>query len=881
MSPMHGLPIRKTRLRPPVVATDLVPRTRPRDALADGLARPLTLVCAPAGYGKTSLVSAHVGAIDTPVAWLTLEDSDATPRRLARLIAAAVGHAIPDAFADLDSRLQSRSDPRELASWLADELDEVETELVLVLDELERVSDGDAHSLLTALIEYLPQPLHLVVITRHDPPWPLASLRAHGSLREIRQADLAFRPGEVRLFVEGATGLVLDDDAVARIHERTEGWPAAVRMIVLGLGDATAPDELLMRLPRGVAHVEEFLAEAVLARQPEDVRSLLMRTALVERVDADLVDVLRGEDAGGLDGRALLEHLRRHNLFVSEDDGESVRLHALFREFLGHALRQATTEEEIRVLHDRARDGLEAQGDIDEAIDHALRGTRPESAVDVLARHRVALMNAERLEDIASWARHVRAATGSNALVLKLIDASTVLPVSELPAALDDIEEALEGSAFDPDERAAIHGEVHALRALDRGAACAFEEAAEHAEAALRQLPASATQARGAAWFACAVNAQKSGDDDGALAAAATCREEFSGSGGRALAAALAIEPVIRWRQGRLMQMVTGCDSVLAHAALQEAPNTARTLRVLAGLGHYLRNELEDAERCLRGPGRRAFPGSELVLARTLHASGRCAEADDIVASVLRAATVGHAGGDARQVLAARAELALRRGDVASAIEWADSVASEAAAAHPMQRPPGIVQAAVLVAAADDARLARADAVLDRVLDRARRRRLVPVVAEACAVRAAAAAARRDDPATVHALSRALELTQRGGAVRTYLDLAPGVLPYLEHPDLPSALRVHARVVAEAIAGNAGRPRTVMRRVLAEDLTNREEDVLELLADRLTNKEIAQQLHIAPETVKRHLGNVYGKLHVHGRREAVAKARALGLIPPR
>ena len=286
MSQMHGTPIRKTRLRPPVVATDLVPRTRPRDALADGLARPLTLVCAPAGYGKTSLVSAHLATVDTPVAWLTLEDSDATPNRLARLIAAAVGHAIPDAFADLDSHLQSRSDPRELASWLADELDEVETELVLVLDELERVSDGDAHSLLTALVEYPPQPLHLVVITRHDPPWPLASLRAHGSLREIRQADLAFRPGEVRLFVEGATGLVLDDDAVARIHERTEGWPAAVRMIVLGLGDATAPDELLMRLPRGVAHVEEFLAEAVLARQPEDVRSLLMRTALVERVDA-------------------------------------------------------------------------------------------------------------------------------------------------------------------------------------------------------------------------------------------------------------------------------------------------------------------------------------------------------------------------------------------------------------------------------------------------------------------------------------------------------------------------------------------------------------------------------------------------------------------
>jgi ATP/maltotriose-dependent transcriptional regulator MalT len=874
-------PIRSAKLRPPVVAGDFVLRERLTEALRKGIEGPLTLVCAPAGYGKTSLVSNFVEDLADPVAWVSLDGGDATPARLVRLIVIALRGATPEFFPEIESLLAAPPEPAELAARLADEIDEMDADVVLVLDELERAGGAAVHDFLSTLLEYPPRPLRLVVTTRHDPPWPLATLRARGLMHEIRQADLVFSAAEAKAFVEQASGSELDAAALGLLLDRTEGWPAAIRMISLALGTATSAGELLDRLPRGMARVEEYLTDAVLARQPDDVRHHLLRVSIVERLHRGLCDALRRPGEGGIGGAALLDHMRRGNLFVSEDDGQWLRLHPLLREHLAHTLHATAPETEIRSLHDCARDWFNANGLVAEAIEHALQGSRPATAADVLHRHRVDLMNADRQREIDGWIARIRSETGENGVALRVLDAWEAVPMSELPAALDGIDAELQTALLPPEERAAFEGEVHGLRALDLGARREFEEASKHGAAALRMIPRSATAARANTYFAQATNAQAAGDAAMAHRVVAAGLEEMAGDGGVALATVLYAGACVHWNEGELGQAIAVVERALSACNPDQAPSARITLRTQAGMAHYRRNALCHAEELLRGSGLETFPPAQHAVARTLAAAGRSAEADDAATGALRHAAVQRDAGSDHLARALIAELALRRGNLAEARAWADGVRDEHLGGHSTVRPVGIVLAAVLADAGDEVSLARADEVVDRLVHDARRVHRVPVVAEALAIRSAVAAKRKDEPAVLCALGQALELTRRGSMIRTYLDLAPRVVPFLRHPEIPAELRAHALAIEQAAGAGSEQVARHSPQVLADDLTNREEDVLELLADRLTNKEIAQRLHIAPETVKRHLGNVYTKLHVHGRREAVTKARALRLLPPR
>lgn len=874
-----GSPLRRTKLRPPAVARDFVSRPRLRAALTPSLSAPLTLVSAPAGYGKTSLIVEFVAALDGRIAWVSLDEGDAALGAFAHAVIASLEHAVPGQIDDLEPWLASTPGPAELAARVADELDEIDDIVVLVLDELERAGSAGVHTFLEALLEYPPRSLRLVVTTRHDPPWPLESLRARGLVCEIRQADLAFTADEARGFVQRTVDLSLSDEALGMLHERTEGWPAAVRMISVALRGVSEPDEFLQHLPRGAARVEEYLAGQVLERLPEDVRGHLVRASITERPTASLCDALCTRDTAR-DGAAFLEYVRWRSLFIADDDGTAVRFHPLLREHLAHVLETTTARHELADLHDRARDWFDAHGDVAEAIEHALRGSRPASAADVLARHRVALMNADRQGEIASWVARVRAETGTDAFVLRLLDAWYAAPMAELPGLLDEIEGELATAREDVGVRTELQGELHVLRALDLSSRFAFTEAAQHASAALDLLPDSSTAARSLAYFAQATNAQAAGDADVALRRASAGLKEFPDSPS-ATASVMGAQVLVHWNEGDTRQAIQAAERALAVIAPNRAADTLALIRSMAGIARYHRNDLELAERALRGPGLHAFPSAQQALARTLEALGRPREADAVVADALERAAVLRGSDALVQGQALRAELALRRGDSAHAMIWAESLPDSACRAHSTTRSVGAVLAAVLVTAGDEGSLARADAVLDRLEEQAAQARRIPNLADVLALRACLAARRGDDAGALSALGRALALTRRGSMVRTYLDLAPAVVPYLRHPDLPPEVRAHARIVADARGTAQPRMSGHSPQVLASDLTNREEDVLVLLADRLTNKEIAQRLHIAAGTVKRHLGNVYGKLHVHGRREAVAKARALGLLPPR
>ncbi len=882
-------PLRKTRLRRPPVAGDFVPRPRLTELLRRGRSGVLTLVCAPAGYGKTTLVSDFVGELDVPVAWVSLsartDSLSAFVRDLAAAVGAAVGAASPSVDLRADDILAAAASPAEAAAHVADALDELTHDLVLVLDELEGVGSPPIHDFVVALLEYPPRPLHMIVTTRHDPPWPLVALRARGQLCDVRQDVLAFHADEARAFIERASGHRLADALLDQVVTRTEGWAAAVRMLALALSGTTSPDELTARLPLGIAHVEEYLAHEVLARQPRGLRDRLIRTSLFERVHMDLCDAVcehagDGSDGGGdSDGIAAMEHVIATNLFVTVEADGWLRFHPLLREHLRHELNTSVEPAEIRALHDTARDWFDVNGYIDEAIEHALQGSRPESAADVLVRHRIELMNADRQDEIAAWIARIRAGTRASGPLFRLLDAWGTVPMHELSALLDDIDAGLRELPLPDDERRAISGEIHALRSLAASHKSAFESAARHAGQALEMIPISSTAARAFATFASATNAQSAGDFAAARRAIeAGVAEHEHGPG---LATIQLADTLVRWNAGHLRETIANTTRAEEHRDAEGARSSLVLMRAQAGIAHYRRNELVDAERILRRDGVGAFPFGRLTLARCLEAQGHSDEADQIVTDL-----IAHAAGTRSPDLAAlshatRAELSLRRGDCARALAWAEDVDEKTLRATSTLRPAGVILAAALSAAGDAGSAARASTLLARLHDEAGRAHRVPILAEVLTVQASLAQRRGDENAAVSALISALENTRRGSMLRGYLDLAPNLIALLVHPAIPEHLHAHARLIADAARAAVIHARAGMTPTLAADLTNREEDVLELLADRLTNKEIAQRLHIAAETVKRHLGNVYSKLHVHGRREAVAKARALGVLPPR
>jgi len=870
-----------TRLRRPDVAGDFVARPRLTKLLQRGREGALTLVCAPAGYGKTTLVSNFVSALDTPVAWVSLEERDDSLQNFVRGITAAIGRAFPDACPRIDELLGSEAAPAEVAARLADELDELDSDLLLVLDELECVNSRPVHDFLVALLEYPPRPLHMIATTRHDPPWPLATLRARGHLCDVRQDVLAFRDDEARTFIERASGHVLSDALLKRVLERTEGWPAAVRMLALALRGTPDPGELAARLPIGVARVEEYLAAEVLAGQPAALRDRLIRTSLFDRVHADLCDAVCGHTDVAADGSAGLDHVVATNLFVTLDGGGWLRFHPLLREHLMHELRVSVAPDEIKALHDSARDWFDANDHIEEAIEPALLGTHPASAIAVLVRHRLALMNADRWYEISDWVRRIRAAVGADDVMLRLLDAWGSVPLHELPSHLADIERELADSPPAATSVSALQGEVLTLRGMALGERSRHADAVRVATHALDLLPADASGARATAHFVRAVNAQAAGDTPLARRTIDAALREQASRPSAALATVLGAAALLEWHAADLPALLRAVAVAESRCDRTAAGETLDALRAQAGLAHYHRGELAEAEARLRGVATIVYPTAIAGLVRTLEACGRSAEADGVlthfraVAAGARDTTIAH------WAEATRAELDLRRGDVGAALRWAEDQKDDDLRIKPTARTGGVVVAAILIRAGGATAHARAERVLDRLREEAAGARRLPPLAEVLAVHASLDAARGDEPAALTHLAEALQITRRGGMIRTYLDLTPNIVPLLTHPAIPDELRAHAGRIEAA----AGATSTVVTgrvpQALATDLTNREEDVLELLAERLTNKEIAKRLHVAAETVKRHLGNVYEKLHVHGRREAVAKARALGLLPPR
>jgi len=870
-----------TKLAAPPPRADLVARPRLTRRLDEAAGRKLTLLSAPPGSGKTTLVGAWLARQRRPVAWLALDEDDNDPARFWTYAIAALERAYPGATGPAPALLRAPRPPaaRAILTTLLNALPAAEGAVYLVLDDYHLIAARDIHDALDYFLARLPPHVRLVLTSRTDPPLALARLRARGELAELRAADLRFTPDEAAGFLGGAMGLRLAPEHVALLEERTEGWIAGLQLAALSLRGRDDPGAFIAGFAGDHRYVADYLADEVIDRQPERIRAFLPRIAILDRMCGPLCDAL----TGGTEGAILLAELERANLFLValDDERRWYRYHALFAGALRERLRR-TFPEEIPELHRRASAWFEREGMTEPAVRHALAAGETERAATLVGRVAEAYW---KRGDIArpelclfhSW---VRLVAGRFAEGLRR---------------LDEAEGALRARPDAP----ALHGALCAIRATLARADGDHAGSSALARRTLALAPEGETTWRAIAALNLGQNAHATGDLAGARRAfAETLR--LSERGGdlfgavTAMLGAAGVEEDMGHLHTAAELAVRGLETY-GPAGAPLPPIAGYFVIGLATLA-YEWNRLDEAERlageCLElGRTGELFDllyNGSITLARIRKARGDHPGALRAVGEALRPAAYGRLPSLAAAAAAWRTHILFAQGDRAAAARWVDAALSAQAAreregagvgAHREQWIPPALLPCLLVGLG---RTEEALALLDPLIHEAESAGYTGNLIAARAARALALHAMGEEGEALAALGRALALAEPEGYVRTFADMGAPMADLLARlAAAPGALPVGRAYLAALIdaCGAAGAPPSSPPGApRAESLSEREREVLRLMAGGAANREIAGALVVSIHTVKTHVAHILAKLHAANRTQAVARARELRLV---
>jgi LuxR family transcriptional regulator, maltose regulon positive regulatory protein len=630
-------PVLATKLQAPAPRGRLVPRQGLLEQLTAGEEQRLTLVAAPAGWGKTTLLAAwqraerHVH----PFAWLSMDPWDNDPARFWTYVVEAIRTVEPGVGDDALALLGARGVGivEEVIPSLLRDLEQLSGQRILVLDDYHLIEDEEVHEGVGFLLAHLPGSLRLVIASRFDPPLPVARLRARGELLEIRAEKLRFSREESAVFLNDLLGLGLEPDDVARLHERTEGWAAGLYLAALSLGGQADPHTFIAAFAGDDRHVVDYLAAEVLRGQPEEIRSFMLRTSVLDRLSGPLCDAVTGT----VGSAALLRRIERANLFLVPLDPkrEWYRYHHLFRDLLQHELRQAEPGL-VPELHRRAAVWQREADSIPDAIHHALAAGDVDEARELIARHWSASFNQGRLATVSAWLDALPGEAVSGDPRLSIARAWLALD----RRLLDEVEPWIDAAEANPSTETRV--ETAVLRAVFSFKIGDVGRASEAAEQALGLASPDAVFPRTAAGCISGICRYWSGDPSRAVPVLAETAE-LARSAGNDLAAGYAL--------GYLALIEAGRDrpeaaEELAARALGESDEpgfqrhfvtmVAHLARAKACLQRRAPDEAESAAAravalALRGAGHLELAAAQLTLAEAKRLRGEVGEADGLV----------------------------------------------------------------------------------------------------------------------------------------------------------------------------------------------------------------------------------------------------------
>jgi LuxR family maltose regulon positive regulatory protein len=896
LSPALLVPTKLTALQ---LNPQWVKRERLLARLSGGRQARLTLLVAPAGFGKSTLVAQWLGAAPGPVAWLNLDEHDQDPLRFLAYVAGAIERVLPEALPTTQPLLTALEPPPLyiiLQALLVD-LSTLPDGLTLILDDYHTVTAEAIHQAVSYLLRHLPPTSHLVILSRADPPLTLARLRAEQELTEIRAADLRFTYGEAEAVITSLFGQTVDPALVAALHEETEGWAIALQLAALAALDAPRSP----RSPRGERAIAEYLAEEVFDCQPQAIKDALLALAVPERVCAGLAATLLGPPGDAIRAEHILEQLVRANLFLAPLDGDSrwFRFHHLFRELLLRRLHLTADKQVVQTLHLRAAAWLETEGQFEESVRCYLAAGEADAAGALIERL-LAPDLGRSLSPIrpSSWLHLLPEPLITRRPGLTLLEARigfATLNIPVLAASLGRLETLLAEPpiAALPPPWPTFPADLALLRGVLAYVQGRLDDAIPILQAALGHehglgLTGQGLMVLGRAYVA----AGRYDEGVGQLEARHAQVRSQQGQVGElshsvalcamhGLAGSLA---ALRKEAERLSRTIAGGQAGDYWVCYAEAN---------LGRAAYERSDLAAAARHFTAVVERRYQTNAAVTIGALIglavivalqgapevATGYTEEAQALATEVGSPFARNEAAGCA-------VHLALMQDDIPSALQAAEEIARDShlgSSSWYAIALPQLSKAAALIAAGTASELARAEATIADVL--------------------AQVEAQHNARPHVCALATLALLRQAQGRTHEALDSLAGAVAIAAPRDYLRALADRGpalRPLLQALAGRGQEPAFVARvlgvmessaspvppattlhvpRAGLDVLTHREREILALLAERWSDKEIAERLTIAPNTVRKHTSTVYSKLGVNSRREAIEAARALGLLP--
>ena len=916
-----------TKLYLPRLRPNVVSRPRLLERLNADLHRKLTLIAAPAGFGKTTLVSEWITFIKQPTAWLSLDEGENDPTQFLAYLVTALQTIVPTLGEGVLGVLQSSQPPpsEAILTALLNEITTLPDQFVLVLDDYHVIDAKAVDLALAFLIEHLPPQMHLVIATREDPQLPLARLRARGHLTELRAADLRFTPSEAAEFLNSVMGLTLSPGDIAVLEDRTEGWIAGLQLAALSMQGREDIPEFIRAFTGDHRYILDYLVEEVLTRQSEPVRNFLLQTAILDRLSGSLCDAVTGQEKGN----ARLEALEHGNFFVValDDTRHWYRYHHLFADVLSaHLL--AEQPDQVATLHRHASEWYEQHGSASDAIRHALAAKDFARAADLVELGVVAMLRSRQEATLLDWLKVLPDEVLRCRPVLSVAYAHVLLSNGEregIEERLRDAERWLDTTAEmpgRPDAPAATmvvvdeeeFGHLPATIAIARAGLALtrgdVQGTMTYARRALDLAPKNAHLTRGSAAGLLGLASWTSGDLKAAHRSYADgiASLQKAGNLSDALGCAIAVAD-IQMVQGRLHEAMRTYERALQRALEQGTPTLRGTADMYVGMSglHRERNDLQTATQyLLRSKELGEHTGLPqnryrwcVAMARIREAQGDLNSALDLLHEAERL-YVGDFSPNVRPIAASVSRVWVTQGNIGEALDWVRerglSVSDEPSYLREFEH---ITLARVLLARSMSNSIHETVGLLERLLQAAEEGERTGSVIEILVLQALAHQMQGDIPAALMPLQQALTLAEPEGYVRMFVDEGLPMAVLLAH------LHEHSRKRPRATSTNV--PLAYLERLLAllrgervqegispaatsspsvppsaqpllDPLTQRELEVLRLIAAGLSNRAIAAQLVLALSTVKSYVNTIYSKLQVESRTQAVARARALHLL---
>jgi LuxR family maltose regulon positive regulatory protein len=885
-----------------------------------GLERGLTLISAPAGFGKTTLLAEWIASCDRPVAWLSLDQNDSDLMHFLTYLIAALQTIDTDLGANVLKLIHSPQAPssESILITLINQIANSPASIVLVLDDFHLIDSPPVDDAVSFLLSHIPPQLHLVISSRSDPSLPLSTLRAQRHMNEIRAPDLRFTQEEIATLLNQTTGMDLPAESIAALETRTEGWIAGLQLAVISiqrLEHSEDVSEFVQRLTGSDRYILDYLTDQVLQHQPDHLQSFLLQTSVLDRLSAPLCDTIvdweldisleHGDVIPPSDpvppstqSQSILEHLDSSNLFTVPLDNERVwyRYHHLFGDLLRQRLRQMRPDL-IRSLHRRAGEWYAHNGGIEEAVEHSLAAAEFEQAARMIEEIVEDLWERGQRTRLLRWLNTLPAEHVSSSPLLCLHNAWVLFVSGQAETAaqwLQAADKAL-ATAPEPSPRQPTHfgktelqGRLAAIKAFIatiRGDAHGINEFSRQA---LELLPDEALAWRGFIGIPLGYALIASGDLEAARQTYldAVAINETAGNVYYALLAR-AFVAVVLLSQGKLRQAYDRCLQTLELVNRLGMSQTA-----VAGWMYSLRGEIQAERHDLDDALHYTAKGTDLCRRlnhlpmlgwcylrqiRALYAARDIAQAREIIrqAQDLKPQP-GLPPWIMNIVESYKARIWLLEGDLDAASQWVRE-----RGLHPndpltwTREPEHLVLARILIA--QDG-LDEANGLLARLLESQEEGSRILRMIEVLVLRSLAFQALGNTAQATESLERALALAEPEDCMRALVDAGEPLVPLLRHIASRGTATDYIARLLSLLETVQPTETALLTQQLVDPLSERELEVLRLITAGLSNQEIAQELIIAVGTVKAHTSAIYRKLDVRGRAQAIVRSRELGII---